>query len=395
MLEKETGLGSRATRYGGRVGRAYDDDSVVDNDDEKSSTEEVTKSKKKKKPKTTSSSRTKSTTTIPKRRMKRQHLVNSPMLSLDNAMNDNEAILWLNRVRNLLFKEEKMTDATTTASSNVAINNDDTSDDTSDNTNTTPTSKMTTRTIQILAEPKIDGLGLSLRYRLVDATTTTTTTTDDNVNNYIYQFVWGATRGDGTKGEDVTEAVRSAWMMMMGGEGHNHNNICLPQSLAIPKTWNSVDGVEQQPPDELEIRGEVVLPKKAFDDLFLNSGTVVNDADNNDSTSSSSSSSTKLTFSNARNAASGILLRSKDTDDLAEAEQTQFLRSQLQFYAYDFVASTSIEENDVNLTSIIGNDGIEMRDKLTSLGFCVPSPVVLESLNVTTGVEIFLCIIAI
>ena len=30
MLEKETGLGSSATRYGGRVGRSYDDDDIVD-----------------------------------------------------------------------------------------------------------------------------------------------------------------------------------------------------------------------------------------------------------------------------------------------------------------------------------------------------------------------------
>jgi NAD-dependent DNA ligase len=238
MLEKETGLGSSATRYGGRVGRSYDDnDDIVDNDDEKSIEQTSTKSKTttstKKKKTTTTSSRTKSTT--PKR-IKRQHLVNSPMLSLDNAMNDNEAVSWLNRVRNLLLKEE----AVDTASSSNAINNDATSDDTTATTTTTTTSiKMTStpRTMQILAEPKIDGLGLSLRYRLGD------NDNEDDCN--IYHFIWGATRGDGTKGEDVTEAVRSAWMMMMMGEESNDNSTQrVPHSFAIPKAWNDSAGVQ-------------------------------------------------------------------------------------------------------------------------------------------------------
>ena len=390
MLEKETGLGSSATRYGGRVGRSYDDnDDIVDNDDEKTIEETRTKSKtttstkkkkKKKKKKKTTSSRTKSTS--PKR-IKRQHLVNSPMLSLDNAMNDNEAVSWLNRVRNLLLKEE----AVDTASNSNAINNDATSDDTTaaaTTTTTTTSIKMTStpRTMQILAEPKIDGLGLSLRYRLGD------NDNEDDCN--IYHFIWGATRGDGTKGEDVTEAVRSAWMMMMMGEESNDNSTQrVPNSFAIPKAWNDSAGVQQQYPNELEIRGEVVLPKKAFDDLFVKSGAFFDDTTDNDSMSTSSSSSTKLTFSNARNAASGILLRTRESaQDSAEAEQTKFLRSHLRFYAYDFVASPPIEKNDVNLTLVIGNDGIEMRDKLTSLGFCVPSPVVLESIDITAGVEL-------
>lgn len=371
MLERKTGLGSSATRYGGRVGRII----IVDNDETSTIEEEMPTSKttttKKKK---TTSSRIKSTT--PKR-IKRQHLVNAPMLSLDNAMNDMEAISWLNRVRNLLVKEEALDIAT--SNSNAAIINDDTRDNTTTTPQTTSIKMMTTtRTMQILAEPKIDGLGLSLRYRLGD--------NDNKGDCNIYHFIWGATRGDGTKGEDVTEAVRSAWMMMMGEESHDNSIHSVPYSFAIPKAWNYSAGQQrQQPPYELEIRGEVVLPKKAFADLFLDRTIVVDTTDND---SISSSSSTTPTFSNARNAASGILLRSKDSEDSAEAEQTKYLRSQLRFYAYDFVASPSIEENDVNMSSTIGNDGIEMRDKLTSLGFCVPSPVVLESIEITAGVEL-------
>ena len=385
MLEKETGLGSTATRYGGRVGRSYDDDDdIVDNNDEKSIEQTSTRSKtttstkKKEKKKKTTSSRTRSTT--PKR-IKRQHLVNSPMLSLDNAMNDNEAVSWLNRVRIMLLKEEAAVD---TASNSNAINNDATSDDTTTATATTTTSikmKSTPRTMQILAEPKIDGLGLSLRYRLGD------NDNEDDCN--IYHFIWGATRGDGTKGEDVTEAVRSAWMMM-GEESNDNSTHGVPHSFAIPKAWNNSAGVQQQYPNELEIRGEVVLPKKAFDDLFVVDSTATG-VDTTDNESISSSSSTTLKFSNARNAASGILLRTRESaQDSAEAEQTKFLRSHVRFYAYDFVASPplALEENDVNLTLVIGNDGIEMREKLTSLGFCVPSPVVLESIDITAGVEL-------
>jgi len=235
--------------------------------------------------------------------------------------------------------------------------------------------------MQILAEPKIDGLGLSLRYRLGD--------NDDEDDCNIYHFIWGATRGDGTKGEDVTEAVRSAWMMM-GEESNDNSTHGVPHSFAIPKAWNNSAGVQQQYPNELEIRGEVVLPKKAFDDLFVVDSTATG-VDTTDNESISSSSSTTLKFSNARNAASGILLRTRESaQDSAEAEQTKFLRSHLRFYAYDFVASPplSLEENDVNLTLVIGNNGIEMREKLTSLGFCVPSPVVLESIDITAGVEL-------
>ncbi len=71
------------------------------------------------------------------------------------------------------------------------------------------------------AEPKLDGVALSLRYR-------------DGV------LVRAATRGDGTRGEDVT---------------HNARTIAsIPLALRV-----------EQPPSELEVRGEVYIPTAAFE----------------------------------------------------------------------------------------------------------------------------------
>ncbi|MEN6386940.1 MAG: NAD-dependent DNA ligase LigA [Phycisphaerales bacterium] len=73
-----------------------------------------------------------------------------------------------------------------------------------------------------VVELKIDGLAMSLRYE-------------------DCRLTLGATRGDGTKGDDVT---------------HNIKTI-----KAIPLRLND------NPPDVLEVRGEVYMPKKAFQKL--------------------------------------------------------------------------------------------------------------------------------
>ncbi|WP_456376517.1 NAD-dependent DNA ligase LigA [Thiolapillus sp.] len=106
-----------------------------------------------------------------------------PMLSLGNAFSDEEVQDFDQRVRKLLGEES----------------------------------------IEYSAEPKLDGLAISLRY-------------EQGV------LVQGATRGDGHRGEDVTSNVRTigAIPLRLLGDG-----------------W----------PDVLEVRGEIFMPKKGFEAL--------------------------------------------------------------------------------------------------------------------------------
>jgi len=144
-----------------------------------------------------------------------------PMLSLDNAFAREELLAWGTRVQRLI-----------------------------------------TEPIRFVAEPKLDGLAISLQY-------------DDG------RFTVGATRGDGVTGEDVTENLRTI--------------------AAVPKT---LKGRKNDLPTLLEVRGEVFMPLVAFEALNRRQGEAG-----------------ERLFTNARNAAAGSL-RQKDpgvtaTRDLA------------------------------------------------------------------------------
>ncbi|WP_019896346.1 NAD-dependent DNA ligase LigA [Hydrogenovibrio halophilus] len=121
-----------------------------------------------------------------------------------------------------------------------------------------------TESMAFAAEPKMDGLAINLRYE-------------------SGQMVQATTRGDGEVGEDVTQNVRPI--------------------RAIPLKLFA-----EQPPKVLEVRGEVFMPRAAFDAL--------NQAQKN---------ADKKPFANPRNAAAGTL-RQLDPRIAAQRE--------LAFFAY-------------------------------------------------------------
>ncbi len=290
-LQDEVGLGIQTTRYGGRVGLVLPPDVKTNNNNK-----------------------------IPTNQQRRHY---KRMQSLDNAMNDVDIQKWIERtVRKL-----------------AQVGNE-------------------TRQhlpLEIISEPKIDGLSLSLRYQLI--------------SNSTFQLQWGATRGDGTAGEDVTDTVQ-----------------LIP---SIPKfiTSASCTGCTIT---SFEVRGEIVFSKVHFQNL----------------------SSHQYNFSNARNAASGILQRGRrggnmnstttttttttgnTTTSFLEAtsatisNETKELCSSLQFYAYDIVSADDVsDDNDYyDDDSILTTDspwvsGIQQRLELKRMGFLLPQPVHIFALN--------------
>jgi DNA ligase (NAD+) len=144
-----------------------------------------------------------------------------PMLSLDNAFSREELVAWGGRLERLV-----------------------------------------PGAIRFVAEPKLDGLAISLQYR-------------------EGRFAVGATRGDGRTGEDVTENLRTI--------------------AAAPARLKG-----KRVPSELEVRGEVFMPLAAFDELNRRQGAAGD-----------------RLFTNARNAAAGSL-RQKDARITASRDLTLF-----------------------------------------------------------------------
>ena len=146
--------------------------------------------------------------------------------------------------------------------------------------------KLTNRAIEYVCELKIDGLSIALTYQ----------------NG---QLQLGATRGDGTTGEDVTGNVRTIKSV--------------PLSLKEP--WN------------IEVRGECYMPKKSF--VALNESREEEGLE---------------VFANPRNAAAGSL-RQLDPKIAAKRNLSVFLYS-----------SPSIEELDVSTQE-------ELLKKMAEIGF--------------------------
>ncbi|MFN8016252.1 MAG: NAD-dependent DNA ligase LigA [Acidimicrobiia bacterium] len=151
-----------------------------------------------------------------------EHLV--PMLSLDNAFSDEDLIAWKNRVKKILGHEN----------------------------------------VEMVVEPKMDGLAMSLLYE----------------NGVL---VRGATRGDGSTGEDVTENVKTI--------------------KSIPKKLKT--NVEL-----LEVRGEVYMPIASFQSL-----------------NEKHRESGEKIFANPRNAAAGSL-RVKDSS-ITKSRELSFVAYQI------------------------------------------------------------------
>lgn len=146
--------------------------------------------------------------------------------------------------------------------------------------------KLTNRAIEYVCELKIDGLSIALTYQ----------------NG---QLQLGATRGDGTTGEDVTGNVRTIKSV--------------PLSLKEP--WN------------IEVRGECYMPKKSF--VALNESREEEGLE---------------VFANPRNAAAGSL-RQLDSKIAAKRNLSVFLYS-----------SPSVEELNVSTQE-------ELLEKMAEIGF--------------------------
>lgn len=185
VLEDEVGLGDLTTRYGGRVG-------PILGLTETGGSSEMSKSNS---------------------LQRQEHL---PMLSLENAMNEEQVIAWLKRVRKILNQSKKKS----------------CSNDENDN-------------LWINVTPKLDGLSLTLRYRQIISENIC-----EDSGKKMYSLEWAATRGNGKIGEDVTDAAMAM-------------NKSIPLTICLP-----VDGIDQlnssEVADFFEIRGEVVSLRTNF-----------------------------------------------------------------------------------------------------------------------------------
>ena len=343
-LQRESGLGRAATRSG-RVGAG-------DGGDNGSTTAEPSV------PADAAAAAAAAT------RPKRRHLV--PMLSLDNVFDEDQLRGWLKKV-------VKAADASQGPA--------------------TPGSRVT-----IVTEPKLDGVSLSLRYEApATGGDNASASSSSTAPPRRLELRWASTRGDGTIGQDVTAAAKR-----IPGIPHSIDVSPASSSLSFPAIGGGT---------ALEVRGEVVLPRSEFlrlrraeaaavaaADASRKAGADGDGTDDGDGASSSSSvifppvapaaATTITSFSNPRNAASGLLLR-KESEDPEEQAASNELRSLLRFYAYDLAAVE--EEEDPGEEAGAGRgvtarpemDGIRLRGLLSEWNFPLALPVEVTTIEWT------------
>ncbi|MBU2862675.1 NAD-dependent DNA ligase LigA [Reinekea forsetii] len=180
-----------------------------------------------------------------------------PMLSLDNAFNDDDMASFVKRLQDRL---------------NI------------------------TETIDFACEPKLDGIAVSLLYEKG-------------------KLVRGATRGDGTTGEDITANVRTI------------------RSIPLALKGDLI-------PDVLEVRGEIYMPKKGFEQL--------NEA---------ARQKGEKTFVNPRNAASGSL---RQLDSRLTAKRPL----EMCCYSVGFFEGGELPSNQAELMAQFGRWGLKINDEM-------------------------------
>jgi len=361
-LEGESGLGSKVSRFGGRVGpiitkSSHDDIENVNVIADDNDSDKVDDSLK-----------------IMNRNRKISHLQNAPMQSLDNAMNSNQVVKWINRVRKSLMQDKLEDD--------IGVDMDKKDNDASEDID---------KSVTIIAEPKMDGLSLSLRYRL-----------KKNKDNCVYVLESAATRGDGRKGENVTETILAIADIKIDEDTDEDRKGLIPSNFIMREGNKLKSNMDVDYPELVEVRGEIVLPRSTFEamvsiDADENSNIFVDEDENlSESTTLGNETKTKAKksgsslvsnqFSNARNAASGILLRRKSESDMTQEElqNTINLRSKLRFYAYS-IAFSPVQSNDISTNYY--TDGQELREMLEVMGFSIPNPCMVSTIRLKEEAE--------
>ena len=201
--------------------------------------------------------------------------------------------------------------------------------------------------LSYIVEPKIDGLSLALIYELQTDTNST-----GEKSHATWRLIKAATRGDGSIGEDMTEnvlkymkaAVPQTLPAATVSEALGFDSSTSRSSSTDSRVSSTVASMQQ-----IEIRGEVFMSKKDFEELNQRK------ADTVDATNTPSSF-----LSNARNAAAGALRRVKNpTTTAAATDTTSVLDSTITERGLQFFAYSAFLNDKLNTTVNQKNDNSE------------------------------------